>query len=272
MSGPDLALEVGRARPARPPRTRLATDRAAWRALCEAASAPYRQAGRFAWHFARGKLLGDPVFLALLERGDLSHPESARVLDIGCGQGLLASLLIAAQSMAERGQWPADWASAAMGTHYVGIELMRRDIARAQGALGAQPGAPHAPHFVCADMCSAELPASDVVVILDVLHYVGHAAQAELLARVRAAIQPHGRLLLRVGDAQQRRGYVISQWVDWLVARARGHRCAPTWGRSVAQWRALLGSMGFTVSALPMSQGTPFANVLLVCEIGQAGP
>ncbi|MGI4846902.1 MAG: methyltransferase domain-containing protein [Janthinobacterium lividum] len=62
--------------------------------LVAAAAAPYRQAGRFAWHFARGKLAGDPVFAALLEHGLLCG--RARILDIGCGQGLLAALLLAA--------------------------------------------------------------------------------------------------------------------------------------------------------------------------------
>ena len=35
---------------------------AAWASLVDVASAPYRRAGRFAWHFARGKLNLDPVF------------------------------------------------------------------------------------------------------------------------------------------------------------------------------------------------------------------
>ena len=39
------------------------------RALIGRASAPYRPSGRFAWHFARGKLNRDPVFTALFERG-----------------------------------------------------------------------------------------------------------------------------------------------------------------------------------------------------------
>jgi 2-polyprenyl-3-methyl-5-hydroxy-6-metoxy-1,4-benzoquinol methylase len=76
----------------------------AWRALVEAASAPYRAADRFAWRFARRKLGGDPVFRHVLERG-LIKPDS-RLLDIGCGQGLLASLLnacgVAARSDASR--------------------------------------------------------------------------------------------------------------------------------------------------------------------------
>jgi hypothetical protein len=46
----------------------------------------------------------------------------------------------------------------------------------------------------------------------------------------------------------------------------RGHRAPPTWGRSVAEWTAALQSLGFTVRDVPMSAGTPFANVLLVAD------
>jgi len=41
----------------------------AWPALIERASASYRRAGRFALHFARGKLRWDPVFRHLLSQG-----------------------------------------------------------------------------------------------------------------------------------------------------------------------------------------------------------
>ena len=143
---------------------------------------------------------------------------------------------------------------------------MPRDIARATSALSTLASQPR---FVCADMCQAELPTCDVVVILDVLHYVDHAAQAVLLQRVRSALAPQGRLLLRVGDVAHTLGYAISQWVDRSVTRIRGHRVAPTWGRTVVQWSALLTELGFTVQTQPMSRGTPFANVLLVCDLPQ---
>jgi SAM-dependent methyltransferase len=230
--------------------------------LHRAACAPFRAAGRFAWHFARGKLGHDPVFRSLLERGDV--PPRARVLDIGCGQGLLASLLAAIDAAHARGAWPASWPSAPVGTRYTGIELMPRDVARAQAALGRLPTAPR---FVRGDMCSAALPASDVVVILDVLHYVDHGAQQAVLERVRDALRPNGRLLLRVGDASSRCGFVISQWVDRVVTLVRGHRMPPTWGRPLSEWIALLQALGFSVLPVPMSQGTPFANVLLAGDL-----
>ena len=116
-------------------------------------------------------------------------------------------------------------------------------------------------------MCRTALPDCDLVVILDVLHYVDHEAQAALLARVRQALGPQGRLLLRVGDTDARRGFAVSQWVDRVVTTLRGHRVPPTWGRSVLQWGQLLQGLGFAVQAVPMSQGTPFANVLLIADV-----
>ena len=275
---------------------------AGWRALHEAASAPYRRAGRFAWHFARGKLGRDPVFRALVEHG-LAGRGPLRVVDVGCGQGLLASLLHAAQRMQgeeEAGRWPARWPEAPRGAVYTGIELMPRDIARGITALG---GLMPPPRFVCGDMRSAELPPCDLVVVLDVLHYVDHAAQEGVLVRLRDALRQGarpdadgtcaagatrtadtehlgtaaapqgttrtapGRLLLRVGDASSARGFAISQWVDRTVTRVRGHAVSPTWGRPLAEWIGLLERLDFNVRSVPMSQGTPFANVLLVADL-----
>ena len=62
-------------------------SRAEFKSMVDLASARYRSCGRFAYHFARGKLLGDPAFPHLLEQGLIGR--GARVLDLGCGQGLL---------------------------------------------------------------------------------------------------------------------------------------------------------------------------------------
>lgn len=252
-----------------PPTASTPTARAAapdarrcWTALLDHVADRYRAAGPFAWRFARGKLSMDPVFRHLLEAGLL--PARAEVLDIGCGQGLLAGLLRSVDEVDARLGWPLAWAAAPLGSRVTGIELMARDVERARAAA-ARAGT-GLDEFICGDMRSVPFPACDAVVILDVLHYIPVDEQDAVLARVHAALRPGGRLLLRVGDAHARRGFVISQWVDRVVTRVRGHRAPPTYGRALTDWQAALRRLGFSVEARPMSRGTPFANVLLIAQ------
>ncbi len=227
-------------------------------ALLDAASEPYRKAGRFAYHFARGKLRIDPVYRAILELGLLLG--RARVLDLGCGQGLLAAWLRAAERCYEVGSWPSAWPPAPSALSTRGIELMARDVERARRALGA----------LCdisqADIRNTAFGTVDAVVILDVLHYMSPHAQQEILKRVRAALPPRGLLLLRVGDAGGGLRFRYGQWSDRLVMLLRGHARMAQHCRSVAQWRALLRECGFDSEAQPMSRRTPFANVLLIAH------
>ena len=91
------------------------------RALCAEASRPYRTAGRFPYHFARCKLRFDPVFLTVVRRGLI--PDRARVIDLGCGQALLASVLLAARRQFETGLWPDDWPAPPANLLLHGIEF-----------------------------------------------------------------------------------------------------------------------------------------------------
>jgi SAM-dependent methyltransferase len=223
--------------------------------LLDRACEPYRNAGRFAYYFARGKLRADPVYGAILERGLLSG--RARILDLGCGQALLAALLQAALRTYEGGNWPQGWPPAPRPQSTRGIELMARDVERARRALG--------PACVSqGDIRVAEFGECDAVVMLDVLHYMAGAAQRTVLQRVRAALPARGLLLLRVGDAGGGLRFRYSQWVDKLVMLYRARAIVATHCRSIAQWRELLSECGFEVQARPMSQGTLFANVLLI--------
>jgi SAM-dependent methyltransferase len=225
------------------------------RLLFRRASEPYRSAGKFAYWFARGKLSGDPAFLALLERGWLS--DSRRILDLGCGQGLLFSWLTAARESFERGDWPAGWPPPPRFEKLVGIELMATDTRRARDAVG------HVAEFVQADLRDAPLVPADTIVMLDVLHYLEPDMQERLLARMRAALPAGGLLLLRVGDAAAGLPFTISTWVDRLVLLSRGHASGRVHCRPVDEWRRALARVGFRSEAVPLSDGTPFANVLL---------
>ncbi len=226
-----------------------------FRALAHRAAERYRERDRYARHFAFGKLTRDPFFRHVLERGWI--PPHARVLDLGCGQGLLAALLEAARERKAAGDWPAGWpAPTAASVH--GIDLLPGDIERARVAGG--PGAT----FDCADIRASEFGAVDAVVMLDVIHYIDEASQDDVVRRVRAALSGGGVLLLRVADASGSVRFRLTLAADRIAMRLRGARVGRYHCRPVDAWKRCLGQTGFRIEAWPMSAGTPFANVLLV--------
>lgn len=228
--------------------------------LLDRATAPYRSAGRFAWHFARGKLSGDPAFAGLLEIG--AFPAEANVLDLGCGQGLLASWLTSARALYEEGDWPSQWPTPPKLCSYRGVELMSSDIERARNAVGDKV------EWVLGDIRTTEFGKANTVVILDVLHYIKPEEQEQVLRRVHQALQPNGRLILRIGDQAGGLPFLFSKLVDLAVFYIRGHRIAKLHTRTLAEWRELLTQLGFAVESMPMHKGTPFASTLLLAKVG----
>jgi SAM-dependent methyltransferase len=228
-------------------------------ALIDGATQRYRRVDRHAYHFARSKLRADPVFTLILQQGLLG--EARDILDLGCGIGILESWLRSARDQYSAGQWPAEWPAPPSPRHIHGIDHDPRDLGCALAAAGELA------EFRCADARVAPFGNPDTVVILDVLHYMGYAQQEEVLEHVRAAIDPRGLLLMRIGDASGGLRFAISEWIDRAVLIARRGIFLPLHCRPAAQWRELLLRVGFSCERIiPMSAGTPFANQLFLAR------
>ena len=232
--------------------------------LIDRASRYFQTAGHFAYYFARGKLGGDPMFLALLERCLL--PDRARILDLGCGQGLLAAWLLAARQQFDTGEWPSGWPEPSRPADVRGVDLLARDIRRASAAL------PSPARFEQGDMRYVDFAQADVVVIMDALHYVDFTAQNDVLRRVRAALPPGGLFLTRVGNADAGLGFRLSNWVDRTVAYFRGNRLPPLHCRPLPEWVGSLEALGFSVETAAMNGSLPFANVMLIARLSGEVP
>jgi SAM-dependent methyltransferase len=232
-------------------------ERTALEAIVAAAGRAYAPAGRTQMHFARGKLRHDPVFRAILAHGLV--PDGARLVDLGCGQGVLPAFLVAARACYERGEWPTAWPPPPRLASVLGVDLRRRAIAAARVALGGRAT------FEVGDVRDAAIPPCDVVVILDVLHYLPPDDQAGVLARCAAALAAGGTLLLRIGDADAGLRALVTRVTDQAITLVRGG-WPRLYTRGLKSWITVVEQAGFRVEAAPMSAGTPFANVLLVAR------
>jgi len=228
------------------------------RLLIDAAACPYGVAGKYAKHFARGKLRHDPVFFFLLRHGLL--PDRGSLLDLGCGQGILLSLLKAAKDQYLAGRWPQDWPAPPLNLGLRGVELREDRAQAAQRALGA--GAP----VETGDLRELAFPSCSVIVLLDVLLYLDAAVQMRVIAQAAAALEPGGLLLLREADAGAGLAFRMTQWGEWIAGALRGEFAQQVHYRRTAQWVAALAAHRFEVRTEPMSAGTPFANVLFVAR------
>jgi SAM-dependent methyltransferase len=214
----------------------------AMKAACER----YRPAGRLAYHFARGKLRGDPVYRALFEGGWL--PGDGVLLDLGCGGGLLLALV----AEARRRGGPAP--------RLIGVETRPGAVAVARTALGGEA------EILTGDVRTEALPPARAIALLDVLSMMPAADQDALLRVLVAALEPGGVLLVRDVDAgagwRFRTVAVANRFKAWAL-RTRGVRFH---FRTLDGWRAWLGAAGLAVESRPMGRGTPFANVLLIAR------
>ena len=232
--------------------------------LVDVATRPYLPAGRHDWQFARWKLRLDPVFAALLRRGIL--PDRGRLLDLGCGQGILLTLLVAARTEFHRGRWPRGWPPPPLNLELQGIEVRQDRVQAARRALGDSA------RVDAGDVRHVDFPPCSAIVLLDVLFYLGGNEQARVLERAARALEPGGLLVLREPDAGAGFRFRLTQWSERLLEAGRGHLRNRLHYRSEQEWSGLIERLGFTVDVEPMSAGTPFANVLFVARKGRKRP
>ena len=177
--------------------------------------------------------------------GELARhlPTAGRIVDLGCGWGLLAHVLVARSP--DREVIAVDHAThrvAALRSSAEGLPLEVHE-----GALE-----------------SFALPPADGIVLVDVLHYFDELTQGEILVRCLRALRPKGIILLRDPDP--------SAWFRFRVTRLH-ERIATGLGwtqaklghfRSGAQWQSLLEGYDLNVRCLPLSRLSPYADRVVV--------
>lgn len=224
-----------------------AVERTAGRYVPPEDSTP-QQRTRF--HYVRVKMLSDPIALMLAEYARSVEGGLGELCDVGTGAGQLP-ILLHELGLAGRVHG-VDWDDAKI-----------EDAKAAARGRGDDPP-PLEAHFWKGDAREAELPPSDTVLLIDLLHYFRPEEQEKILKNAASAVRPGGRILIREADTE--RGWRSSMTLAeerffTLVRFNRGERVRflPASARV-----RILEEMGFSCEVRPAWGKTPFSNVLIL--------
>jgi uncharacterized protein (DUF2062 family) len=196
---------------------------------------------RFKW-YARMKYVMDPCYRAIAPL----VPAGAFAVDLGSGLGMLPVLLGVLGD----------------GRRALGIEW---DRSKVDCGVHAARGLADI-EVVEGDARSVDIPACDVITLVDMLHYWDDEAQRAILSRCRAALRPGGRLLVREGDPERRGGARFTRAIEAVVTKLGWNRGPQVRFRPVADLRRDLEALGFRVRVDEVAARTHPGNVLLVCD------
>ncbi len=224
------------------------------RRLTEATARRYLDTGIFNWEFVHGKLKLDTLYLGLLKAAILPH--EGRLLDLGCGRGIVLAMLETARRMYASGEWQPSYPPPPSKLKLSGVDACAQDIATARSALDASA------ELRVANLEEYQPSPSEAVLLLDVLHYLRPHQQRALVARITAALSPGGVLLIREADADAGIRFALTRIAERIHAAGRSHSRQCFHYRGKAAWVRLLEDHGFKVKTHFISRGTPFANTL----------
>lgn len=175
-------------------------------------------------------------------------PDEGRILDLGCGHGLLSATMAIASS--ER--------------TVLGVDPSPAKLATAARLSGKLPNA----SFRLGTIAAVQEPGLDAITILDVLYLLPVEEKSRILVRCRELLAPDGRLILKTNDTHP--GWKF-RWA-WLQEVAMT-RLGLTMGEhrlyflSCTEHQELLRQAGFgRVETFHLPFALPYPHTLLLCS------
>lgn len=173
-------------------------------------------------------------------------PREGKIVDIGCGRGMLANYL----------------ALHGPDRRVTGIDKQVRRIEAAQATVGERKNI----RFRLQDALELEREEYDVIVLSDMLHHLSYPEQDRLLEHCFRILPEGGLLLLEDVTTDPRWKWLAHFLIDRTLNLGKRQNF-----RRLADWIAALKQLGFTVEHYPAHRGIPLPDFLLKCRKVKAG-
>lgn len=173
-------------------------------------------------------------------------PKTGTVVDLGCGDGILANLISLVNTKSK----------------VIGIEKNSMRIGSAYKGLSNTK-------FINGDITSSRIPSADCILLIHVLHHLSsREEQIKLISDCHDKLKKNGIFIIAEIQPEVSLKFLITWFTDhFLVACLFDHQIySKIFFRKGKEWASLLKSQGFEVSLSDVSRGKPFSHIVLNCR------
>ena len=170
-------------------------------------------------------------------------PEKGDILDLGCGNGIVANIL-------------------SIGTperKVYGVDLSSDRIEAAKRISQDNPNL----QFVAGDVNTVSFERFDIVTLIDLLHHMPYREQDALLNKIYNKLNEGDLLIIKDLEKSPCWKYIFHYIQDSLSYRER------LYFRSAVEMEGILGKAGFQVETVSLADGYPHPHVLYSCKKGR---
>lgn len=172
-------------------------------------------------------------------------PQRGKIMDLGCGDGLLTNFLALKSTQRE----------------LIGVDKNLERLKMADKGLPSTS-------FLAADVLKQEVPVCDTILMVHLLHHLPSFVDQEvILKRSQSKLKKGGQLIVVEINQKPFLKYLLTWIVDILVFPIlfEGKLIdGRIYYRKSEEWKTVLEKLGFNVKIIPAHQGKPFSHVILV--------
>lgn len=173
-------------------------------------------------------------------------PKKGIIVDLGCGDGLLANYI----------------ATSRPKTKVFGIDLNRERIKEAEKCVKNTK-------FVYGDILKKEIPKADVILVIHVFHHLtSKKAQEKLIEECYTKLKKSGKLIVAEVAEKPFLKYQFSWFTDHVIVPIlfESKLYNPDiFFRRVDEWQKLFDKLGFNHKSIKADKSKPFSHVVFEC-------
>lgn len=174
-------------------------------------------------------------------------PDHGRIIDLGCGEGLLSNYLAIASAKRK----------------ITGVEIAPERLMRAKKGIKNA-------FFSVGDIIKTPYPKADAVILFHVLHHLPNKnSQEKVLKKAKDSLEENGKLIIAEVHVKPTIKYAAAWFADhFLVPWVFEKRFyTKAFFRKKNDWVNLLKKLEFKVKVTEATENRPFPNIIFECTL-----